>query len=87
MIWDSALANGFRVAKNIEQAKIAFEKASQGQEMLSSYPRNFLVIQLMHLLLFIIFLGCIRNSINSVTSFTSKSDHGMRLSTWSLLLL
>ncbi|KAH9795919.1 gamma-soluble NSF attachment protein [Citrus sinensis] len=29
-------ANGFRVAKNIEQAKIAFEKASQGQEMLSS---------------------------------------------------
>lgn len=29
-------ANGFRVAKNIEQSKIAFEKASQGQEMLSS---------------------------------------------------
>ncbi|KAJ4702792.1 gamma-soluble NSF attachment protein [Melia azedarach] len=29
-------ANGFRVAKNYEQAKIAFEKASKGQEMLSS---------------------------------------------------
>lgn len=29
-------ANGFRVAKNYEKAKVAFEKASQGQEMLSS---------------------------------------------------
>ncbi|WRX25815.1 hypothetical protein QQP08_018302 [Theobroma cacao] len=31
-------ANGFRVARNYEKAKLAFEKASQGQEMLSSYP-------------------------------------------------
>ncbi|XP_021298238.1 gamma-soluble NSF attachment protein [Herrania umbratica] len=29
-------ANGFRVARNYEKAKVAFEKASQGQEMLSS---------------------------------------------------
>ncbi|KAK6263624.1 hypothetical protein SCA6_019058 [Theobroma cacao] len=29
-------ANGFRVARNYEKAKLAFEKASQGQEMLSS---------------------------------------------------
>ncbi|KAA8537091.1 hypothetical protein F0562_029569 [Nyssa sinensis] len=28
--------NGFRLAKNCEKAKIAFEKASKGQEMLSS---------------------------------------------------
>jgi hypothetical protein len=32
------LAIGFRVAKDYEKAKSAFEKASQGQEMLSSYP-------------------------------------------------
>ncbi|XVF23069.1 hypothetical protein REPUB_Repub13aG0006200 [Reevesia pubescens] len=29
-------ANGFRVSKDYEKAKLAFEKASQGQEMLSS---------------------------------------------------
>ncbi|KAJ0016602.1 hypothetical protein Pint_11412 [Pistacia integerrima] len=29
-------ANGYRVAKDYEKAKIAFEKASKGQEMLSS---------------------------------------------------
>ncbi|KAH7568484.1 hypothetical protein JRO89_XS06G0005800 [Xanthoceras sorbifolium] len=29
-------ANGFRVAKNYDKAKLAFEKASKGQEMLSS---------------------------------------------------
>lgn len=34
----SGVANGFRVAKNTEKAKTAFEKASKGQEMLSSYP-------------------------------------------------
>lgn len=34
----SAVANGFRLAKDYEKAKIAFEKASKGQEMLSSYP-------------------------------------------------
>jgi len=34
----SVSANGFRVARNHEKAKIAFEKASKGQEMLSSYP-------------------------------------------------
>ncbi|XP_027904949.1 gamma-soluble NSF attachment protein isoform X1 [Vigna unguiculata] len=40
--WKSATAlyeqaaNGFRVARNHEKAKIAFEKASKGQEMLSS---------------------------------------------------
>ncbi|XWS20735.1 hypothetical protein CRYUN_Cryun31cG0128000 [Craigia yunnanensis] len=31
-------ANGFRVAKDPEKAKLAFEKASKGQEMLSSKP-------------------------------------------------
>lgn len=34
----SAVAIAFRFAKNNEKAKIAFEKASKGQEMLSSYP-------------------------------------------------
>lgn len=34
----SVAANGFRVAKDYENAKIAYEKASKGQEMLSSYP-------------------------------------------------
>ncbi|GAB4829464.1 hypothetical protein Ancab_019136 [Ancistrocladus abbreviatus] len=29
-------ANGFRLAKNLEKAKLAFEKASRGQEILSS---------------------------------------------------
>ena len=32
-------ANAFRVAKDYEKAKEAFEKASKGQEMISSYPR------------------------------------------------
>ena len=32
------LAIGFRVAKDYEKAKSAFEKASQGQGVLSSYP-------------------------------------------------
>ena len=32
------VANLFRVAKKNEKAKEAFEKASKGQEMLSSYP-------------------------------------------------
>lgn len=31
-------AVGFRLAKKYEKAKVAFEKASKGQEMLSSYP-------------------------------------------------
>lgn len=31
-------AIGFRLAKKYEKAKVAFEKASKGQEMLSSYP-------------------------------------------------
>lgn len=31
------LALGFRLAKNYEGAKTAIEKASKGQEMLSSY--------------------------------------------------
>jgi hypothetical protein len=34
----SGEANGFRVSKNLEKAKTAYEKASQGQQMLSSYP-------------------------------------------------
>lgn len=34
----SVAANGFRVAKDYENAKIAYEKASKRQEMLSSYP-------------------------------------------------
>jgi len=34
----SVSANGFRVGRNYEKAKIAYEKASKGQEMLSSYP-------------------------------------------------
>ncbi|CDP04161.1 unnamed protein product [Coffea canephora] len=31
-------ANAFRLSKKHEKAKEAFEKASKGQEMLSSYP-------------------------------------------------
>ncbi|KVH87934.1 NSF attachment protein [Cynara cardunculus var. scolymus] len=31
-------ANAYRFAKKYEKAKVAFEKASKGQEMLSSYP-------------------------------------------------
>ncbi|GMH01405.1 hypothetical protein Nepgr_003244 [Nepenthes gracilis] len=31
-------AKGFRDTKNHEKAKLAFEKASKGQEILSSYP-------------------------------------------------
>lgn len=34
-------AVGFRLAKKYEKAKVAFEKASKGQEMLSSYPLYF----------------------------------------------
>lgn len=34
----SGVAIGFRASKNHEKAKLAYEKASQGQEMLSSYP-------------------------------------------------
>ena len=33
-----SVGNGFRVAKDYERAKAAYEKASKGQEMLSSYP-------------------------------------------------
>lgn len=33
-------AIGFRLAKKYEKAKVAFEKASKGQEMLSSYPHH-----------------------------------------------
>lgn len=35
------VANGYRVAKDYERAKEAYEKASKGQEMLSSYPFFF----------------------------------------------
>lgn len=31
-------ATAFRFAKKHEKAKVAFEKASKGQEMLASYP-------------------------------------------------
>ncbi|RYR67188.1 hypothetical protein Ahy_A03g013493 isoform D [Arachis hypogaea] len=34
-------ANAFRLAKDYEKAKTAYEKASKGQEMLSSYPYFF----------------------------------------------
>lgn len=34
-----SVANGFRIAKKYEKAKAAFEMASKGQEILSSYPR------------------------------------------------
>lgn len=34
----AATANAFRVARQYENAKEAFEKASKGQEMISSYP-------------------------------------------------
>lgn len=41
------VAIGFRLAKKNEKAKEAFEKASKGQEMLSSYPYFlFLLLQL-----------------------------------------
>lgn len=40
----SAVANGFRLTKDYERAKEAYEKASKGQEMLSSYP-YFLLLQ------------------------------------------
>lgn len=32
------VANGFRIAKDYEKAKEALEKASKGQELISSYP-------------------------------------------------
>lgn len=32
------VANGLKIAKDYERAKIAYEKASKGHEMLSSYP-------------------------------------------------
>ena len=38
------VAIGFRAAKDYERAKEAYEKASKGQEMLSSYPYNFFVL-------------------------------------------
>ena len=42
----SSVANGFRVAKDYERSKAAYEKASKGQEMLSSYPYVYLNYQL-----------------------------------------
>lgn len=48
LLWYIAI--GYRVAKNHEKAKIAFEKASKGQEMLSSYP--LLVLSISFLMLF-----------------------------------
>jgi hypothetical protein len=32
------VASAFKIAKDYERAKSAYEKASKGQEMLSSYP-------------------------------------------------
>lgn len=40
----SGVAIGFVSAKNHEKAKLAFEKASQGQEMLASYPLHSLIL-------------------------------------------
>ena len=45
-----AAANAFSVAKDYEKAKEAFEKASKGQEMISSYP-NF--ICLLHSIMYV----------------------------------
>jgi hypothetical protein len=36
----SFVANGFRIAKDYEKAKDALEKASKGQELISSYPHS-----------------------------------------------
>lgn len=36
----SVVANGFRIAKDYEKAKDALEKASKGQELISSYPHS-----------------------------------------------
>ncbi|KAK1430301.1 hypothetical protein QVD17_12944 [Tagetes erecta] len=65
-------ATAFRFAKKHEKAKIAFEKASKGQEMLSSYPFKtncaFLLENHWCLQLF---------------GLNKKSNHGMLLSIWS----
>ena len=49
------LAIGFRVAKDYEKAKSAFEKASQGQEMLSSYPLWIVIFYLILILICMLF--------------------------------
>lgn len=90
-----AVANGFRLAKDYEKAKLAFEKASKGQEMLSSYPYSIWLCSLGHLvpsrvkMIMVVYnvywftlLKC-----RSLLSLTSDPDHGMQLSTWNLLLL
>lgn len=38
------VANGFRIAKDYEKAKEALEKASKGQELISSYPHSLLLV-------------------------------------------
>lgn len=43
-----AVAVGFRATKDHEKAKTAFEKASKGQEMLSSYPYLLWFLSTLH---------------------------------------
>lgn len=76
----SVKAAAFRYKKDNVKAKAAFEKASKGQEILSSYP---FVLKLK------MWFFCFRLSlfVVLVMSFTNLIDLGMLLNIWSLLVL
>jgi hypothetical protein len=69
----------YRLRKDNEKAKDAFEKASKGQEMISSYPLE-ISLQVWH------FHFSYHYTL-SIVPLANVIDHGMLLSIWNLLLL
>ena len=72
-------AIAYRLRKDNEKAKDAFEKASKGQEMISSYPLE-ISLQFWH------FHFSYHYTL-SIVPLANVIDHGMLLSIWNLLLL
>lgn len=72
-------AISYRFRKDNEKAKDAFEKASKGQEMISSYPSEI------YLQFWCFHFSCYY-TLPSVP-LANFIDHGMLLSIWNLLLL
>ena len=70
-------AIAYRFKKDNEKAKEAFEKASKGQEMISSYPLG--------ISLWLLYFNIVEQSPN--VPLTSSADPGMLLSIWNQLVL
>lgn len=70
-------AIAYRFRKDNEKAKDAFEKASKGQEMISSYPSE--------IYLCLLYSHIVEQSPN--LPLTHSIDRGMLLSIWKMLVL